>query len=147
MVGTVRHAYGQAAPPNEPNVARELPMSTGSMLYGAALSCVAAVLLVAIPGRDRRPRVLVTVGVAAFLMPTWWNLILRWTGATDAFSHDLPLRPFPVSWQDTGSGVLTLAGAAVALTILIAAKEPAESVGRTALWAALGAFLIDIYTY
>lgn len=122
-------------------------MSTGSMLYGAALSVVAAALLVAFVARDRRPRVLITVGLAAFVMPIWWNLILRWTGATDAFSHDLPFRPFPVSWQDTGSGVFTLAGAAIALAVGVCAKEPAGPVGRTALWTALGAFLIDIYTY
>ena len=98
-------------------------MSTGSMLYGAALSVVAAVLLVASVGTDRRPPVLVTVGLAAFLMPIWWNLILRWTGATGAFSHDLPFRPFPVSWQDTGSGVFTLAGAAIALTLGVARRS------------------------
>ena len=102
-------------------------MSTGSMLYGAALSFVAAALLVAFVARDRRPRVLITVGLAAFVMPIWWNLILRWTGATDAFSHDLPFRPF--------------------LAVGVCAKEPAGPVGRTALWTALGAFLIDIYTY
>jgi hypothetical protein len=122
-------------------------MSTGSMLYGAALSVVAAALLVALPGKDRRPPVLVTVALAAFAMPIWWNLILRWTGATGAFSRDLPFRPFPVSWQDTGSGVFTLAGAAIALTLGVCAKESAEHVGRTALWTAVGAFLIDIYTY
>jgi hypothetical protein len=117
------------------------------MLYGAALSVVAAVLLVAFAGSDRRPRMLITVGLAAFVMPIWWNLILRWTGATDAFSHDLPFRPFPVSWQDTGSGVFTLAGAAIALTVGVCAKEAAGPVGPAALWTALGAFLIDIYTY
>jgi hypothetical protein len=117
------------------------------MLYGAALSAVAAALLVAFAARDRRARVLITVGLAAFVMPIWWNLILRWTGATGAFSHDLPFRPFPVSWQDTGSGVFTLAGAAIAMTVGVCAQEPAGTVGRTALWTALGAFLIDVYTY
>jgi len=117
------------------------------MLYGAALSVVAAVLLVAFAGNDRRPRMLVTAGLAAFWMPVWWNLILRATGATGAFSHDLPFGPFPVSWQDTGSGVFTLAGAAAALTLGVGAKEPASRVGWLALCAALGAFLVDIYTY
>ncbi|HEY5114660.1 MAG TPA: hypothetical protein VIJ00_03950 [Nakamurella sp.] len=122
-------------------------LSTGSMLYGAALSVLAAVLLVAFAGRDRRPSVLITVGVAAFVMPIWWNLILRWTTATDAFSHDLPLRPFPVSWQDTGTAVFTLAGAAIALSLGACAKDPARRAGILALWAGLGAFLIDIYAY
>jgi hypothetical protein len=118
-------------------------MSAGSMLYGAAPSVVAAALLVAFVGTDRGPRVLVTVGLAAFVMPIWWNLILRWTGATGAFSHDRPFPPFPVSWQDTGSGVVTRAWAAITLTVGVRATEPAGRVGRTAMWTALGAFLID----
>jgi hypothetical protein len=121
-------------------------MDPGRVLYGAALSMVAALLLVSFAARERRPGVLVTVGLAAFVMPIWWNLILRWTGATGAFSHDLPFRPFPVSWQDTGSGIFTLAGAAVALA-LACGRDPAWRVARLALWTALGAFLVDIYAY
>jgi len=64
-------------------------MSIGSMLYGAGLSAIVAVVLVGGLGRVRRPAVLITAGLAAFLMPLWWNSILRWTGATQAFSHDL----------------------------------------------------------
>lgn len=122
-------------------------MSLGSMLYGAALSAVLAVVLVVLAARERRPQVLVTVAVTAFVMPICWNLILRWTEATDAFSHDLPFRPFPVSWQDTGSGVFTLAGAAVALALGAAAKDHPRRAIMLAIWTALGAFLIDIYTY
>jgi len=122
-------------------------MSIGSMLYGAGLSAVLAVVLVGGVARVRRPTVLLTAGVTAFLMPLWWNSILRWTGATEAFSHDLPFRPFPVSWQDTGSGMFTLAGAAIALTLTAGAREPARTTIRLALWTALAAFLIDIYTY
>ena len=87
------------------------------------------------------------MGAIAFPLPTCWKLILRWTGATDAFSHDLPLRPFPVSWQDTGTAVFTLAGAAIALSLGACAKDPARRAGILALWAGLGAFLIDIYAY
>lgn len=122
-------------------------MNTVSMLYGAALSAVAAVLLLAFVARDRRPSTLAVGGVTAFLMPIWWNLILRWTGATGAFSHDLPFRLFPVSWQDVGSGVFTLAGAAIAFSLLAAASEGPRTIARHALLAALGAFLVDIYLY
>ena len=83
------------------------------------------------------------ITAAAFLMPICWNLTLRCTGATDTFS-DLP---FPVSWQDTGTGVFTLAGAATALSLGVCTKDPARRTELRALWAALGAFLIDIYTY
>ncbi len=80
-------------------------------------------------------------------MPIWWNLILRWSGATAALSHDIQFRPFPISWQDTGSGVFTLAGAGVLLTLGAGAIDPAGRVRRVALWAALAALLVDIYTY
>lgn len=122
-------------------------MSTGSMLYGAALSAVLAVLLVAFAGKDRRVGVLATAGGAAFLMPIGWNSILRATGATAAFSHDLPFAPFPVSWQDTGSGIFTLAGAALAFAVGIAAHQPAHRTAKLAILTAIGAFLIDIYSY
>jgi hypothetical protein len=117
------------------------------MLYGAALSVVAAVVLVVFVGRERGPRTLITVAFAAFLMPLVWNLILRRTGATSAFSHDLPFGPFPISWQDTGSGVFTMAGASLALSLTVFAKKPAARASRIALLAAAGALLIDIYTY
>jgi len=122
-------------------------MSIGSMLYGAGLSAIVAVVLVGGLARVRRPAVLITAGLAAFLMPLWWNSILHWTGATQAFSHDLPFRPFPVSWQDTGSGMFTLAGAAIALTLSAGTREPARTTTKLASWTALAAFLIDIYTY
>src|SRR5215212_3019865 len=117
------------------------------MLYGAALSAVAAVLLLAFVARERHPLMLAVGGVTAFAMPIWWNLILRWTGATSAFSHDLPFRPFPVSWQDVGSGMFTLAGAAVALSLRPGPNDTPRHLSRAALLTALGAFLVDIYLY
>src|SRR5450759_4135940 len=74
------------------------------MSYGAVLSCALAAVLVAYPGRDRRWPVLATAAGSALVMPICWNVILRVTGATATFSHDLPFRPFPISWQDVGSG-------------------------------------------
>jgi len=43
--------------------------------------------------------------------------------------------------------VFTLAGAAIALTLTAGAREPARNTIRLAVWTALAAFLIDIYTY
>jgi len=117
------------------------------MLYGAALSAVVAVVLVAVLGRCRRTSVLLAAGVAAFLMPLAWNLILRDTGATGLFSHDLPFRPFPISWQDTGSGVFTLAGASVLPALGPGRSERADRVAQWALLAAFAALVIDVYTY
>ena len=105
-------------------------MPYSQMLYGAALSALVAVALVAVPGRCRRSSVLLATGAAAFLMPVAWNLILRTTGATSLFSHDIPFRPFPISWQDTGSGVFTLAGASMLLALGPGRNEQPRRVAR-----------------
>ena len=92
------------------------------MAYGAAVSAVVAVILVAVAGRDRRPAVLVSAAAAAFLMPLVWKAILRLTHATEASFQDLPVRVFPINWQDIGTGMLTLAGAS-----LLFALSPPDS--------------------
>jgi hypothetical protein len=51
-----------------------------------------------------------------------------------------------VSWQDTGSGVFTLALASV-LVALVLPRDPARSVVGLALLAAIVAFLVDIDFY
>ncbi len=117
------------------------------MLYGGALSAVAAALLITVTTRPRRVRLIASAAAAAFLMPLAWNSVLRVTGTTAAFSHDAPFPPLPVSWQDTGSGVATLAGAAVLLAVAAGPNQTARSVLRGALLAGLAAFLIDVYTY
>jgi hypothetical protein len=80
-------------------------------------------------------------------MPVCWHVVLRLTGATPAFSHDLPSGLFPISLQDIGSGVFTLAGASVALGLGAGATDPGARVIRPAWWAAVAALLIDIYLY
>jgi hypothetical protein len=118
-----------------------------SMSYGAVLSAVLAVVTIAYGARDRRRPALVTGAAVALVMPVAWNTILRRTGSTGAFSHDLPFRPFPISWQDVGTGVFTLAGAAVAFGLLASPADPPAGTIRLALWTALAALLVDIYLY
>lgn len=120
------------------------------MLYGAGLSVLASLLLVVFAAKERRARVLAMVGLVAFVPPICWNLILRRTGATGPFSHDLPFRPFPVSWQDTGSGVFTLAARGRRSRVVprsMRLRDSARRLARLALCTALGAFLIDSYAY
>lgn len=83
--------------------------------------------------------------VSACAAPIAWNAILLATHANRFFT-DAPISVFSVSWQDTGSGVFTLALA----TIAIGAVAP----HLTARWlllvggiAALAALLVDIYLY
>jgi hypothetical protein len=121
-------------------------LSWGTITYGAALSAVLAVLLVAFLARERRPVVLVSTAAGAFAGPVAWNAILRATGGS-TFFVDAPIPVFPISWQDTGSGVFALA----ALTLLLGfgplRAAPGRRVALLAGVGAVGALLVDIYLY
>ncbi|MQY40574.1 hypothetical protein SRB17_86070 [Streptomyces sp. RB17] len=120
-------------------------ISWGQIGYGAALSAVlAAVLIVIARGR---PRAAVTTGaLAAALGPLAWNAILR-AAHGDQFFTDAPVMVFPVSWQDTGSGVFTLAAASLGYGLGPLATQPARTSVRYSLLAAVAALLVDIYLY
>jgi len=107
---------------------------------------IAAVVFVVVK-RERRPRVLAAALAATFLGPLTWNAILHRAGnPSDGFFVDIPFKPFPVSWQDTGSGVFTLAVACVLLDLTLP-RDPARRVLGLAVLAATVAFLVDIYFY
>lgn len=114
--------------------------------YGAALSAFAAAVLVALAGRERRVSVLVCAAVSALLGPLAWNAILHATHA-DQFFHDAPMPLFPISWQDTGSGVFTVAVAALLLGFGPLRTDAARRLAGLAALAGLGALLVDIYLY
>ncbi|HEX4822089.1 MAG TPA: hypothetical protein VFV00_17925 [Acidimicrobiales bacterium] len=117
------------------------------IFYGAGLSAIIAGFVFAVIRRERTAVVLLPVLAATFLGPLVWNAILH-RAATDAdgFFVDIPFKPFPVSWQDTGSGVFTLATASVFLGIALR-RETAGRVLGLASTAAAVAFLVDIYLY
>jgi hypothetical protein len=117
------------------------------MFLGALLSAVAALAVVLVLRGERRMGVLATAAGAALIMPVAWNSILNWTGAIGLFSQDLPFALFPVSWQDTGSGVFTLAGAATALMLGAGRNDPPPRVAGTAVAVAAAALVIDVYLY
>jgi hypothetical protein len=118
-----------------------------SMGYGAVLSAIVAAVLVAFVAKERRGAAVATAAAAALVAPICWNSILRVTTATAAFSHDLPFRPFPISWQDVGSGVFTLAAASLAFALGAGATQLAPRVARLAAVTALAALLVDVYLY
>jgi hypothetical protein len=65
-------------------------LSWGVIGYGAALSALAATVLVGFAGRERRPAVLACAAVSALLVAIGWNAILHTTHA-DQFFHDAPI--------------------------------------------------------
>ena len=116
-----------------------------TILYGAALSALAAgVLSLVIP--PRRPAVAVAVAVGAFAGPLAWNAILRATHAS-TFFVDAPVAILPASWQDTGSGVFTVAATALILGLGPLSAGPGRRVALVAVLAGLAAFLVDVYLY
>ena len=120
-------------------------LSWWEIAYGAVLSGVAAAILLAFVLRERRPSILVPGAAAAAAGPLAWNAILHHTGGD--FFVDAPIVVFPISLQDTGSGVF-----ATALSALLLGFGPLRSAsGRRLALAAtlcgLGALLVDIYLY
>ena len=114
--------------------------------YGAALSGLAAGVLVAATAPGRRLPAGLGAALGAAAGPLAWNAILRATHA-DTFFTDAPLAVLPASWQDTGSGVFTLAATTLVLGLGPLATGPTRRTVGYALLAGLVAFLIDVYLY
>ena len=122
-------------------------LSWSTIVYGAVLSAIAAAVLVAALVRPRQLLVVVTAAGGALLGPLAWNAILRDTGGTNFF-HDAPLAALPASWQDTGSGVFTIAATALALGFgPLSRAGTGRRLAAVAVLAGLAAFLVDVYLY
>lgn len=117
-----------------------------SVAYGTALSAILGGALVALAIRPRRPAVIAAAALGAAAGPAAWNMILNKLGAAEFFV-DAPIPVFPISWQDTGSGVFALAVSALALGFGPLAEATGRRVALTALLAGVGALLVDIYLY
>lgn len=116
------------------------------IIYGAVLSAAGAALLVIATIRPRRMPVVATAVAASFIGPLAWNAILRATHGT-SFFVDAPVPVFPISWQDTGSGVFALAVAAVLLGLGPLARDPGRRLVTVAFLSALSSLLVDVYLY
>jgi hypothetical protein len=85
----------------------------GAVAWGVVASGVLALIGVRFLLPERRPAVLVASAAAALAGPLLCDLILRHTGGN--FFVDAPGYVFPVSYEDTGSGVFATALAALVL--------------------------------
>jgi hypothetical protein len=117
----------------------------GATIWGVIASGVLGAVLVWAALRERRPGVLVTAAAAAALGPLLWDLILRHTGGD--FFVDAPGVVFPVSFEDTGSGVFATALAAVALGLGPLRASNGRRTAVAALLCGVAALLVDIYLY
>jgi hypothetical protein len=121
-------------------------ISWGTIFYGALLSGLAAALVVFVARRDRRLDVLAAAALSGAVGPFLWNGILHRVGGSEFFV-DAPLAVMPASWQDTGSGVFTVAVAVLVFGFGPGRADSGSRVAWFALLCGLGAFLVDVYLY
>jgi hypothetical protein len=117
----------------------------GAVAFGVILSGVLAAAAVAFLLHERRATVLVTSGIAAAAGPLAWDLILRHTGGD--FFVDAPGYVFPISFEDTGSGVFATALAALVLGFGPLRTATAQRLALAATICGAAALLVDIYLY
>ena len=60
---------------------------------------------------------------------------------------DIPFAPFPISWQDTGTGVFAFAFATAALLATVRRHEPGHRTLKLAGIAAAAALVMDVYAW
>lgn len=111
------------------------------ILASAALALIGARFLL----RERRLPVLAATALAALLGPLLWDLVLRHTGGK--FFVDAPGYVFPVSYEDTGSGVFATAIAVLLLGFGALRTATGRQVASNALICGAAALLVDIYLY
>lgn len=119
--------------------------SWGALVWGLVASGVLAVAATAFLVRDRRPTVLGTAAAAAVIGPLLWDLILRHTGGN--FFVDAPGYVFPVSFEDTGSGVFATAIGSLLLGFGPLRAASGRRLALTALMCGAAALLVDTYLY
>jgi hypothetical protein len=117
----------------------------GATIWGVIASGALAALLGRFVLRRRRPAELAAMAVAAALGPLLWDLILRHTGGD--FFVDAPGYVFPVSLEDTGSGVFAVALGALLLGFGPERSETGRKVVTAALTCGIAALLVDVYLY
>ena len=95
--------------------------------------------------RERDPRTLATAAVGVFAGTWLWNLMLNVRHAT-SIDGDIPFKPFPISWQDTGTGIFALAITTMLLLATVHRDQPGHRTLKIAGIAAGAACLMDDYT-
>lgn len=121
-------------------------ISWETIVYGAALSAVAAAVLVWAARRERRLSVPALAAVSAGAGALAWNAILHRVHGSEFFV-DAPVSLLPASWQDTGSGVFSTAVATVLLGFGPLSRESARRAAAAALICGLASFFVDVYLY
>jgi hypothetical protein len=121
-------------------------LSNAHIAYGLGVTAVFEVILTVVVPRWRRLSLIVATTVVTVLAVLGWQYVLRATHAS-LFFTDLPFRLFPISWQDAGSGVVTLAFTGLALAYGPMRRQSAPAAAGLAVAAGVVALLVDVYVY
>ena len=121
-------------------------LTNGQIFYGVSLTAIGLATVTVVVPRWRRLGLFLTAVVGASVAVLSWQFVLRATHASQFFT-DLPFRPFPVSWQDTGSGMVAFAMTALLLAYGPMRKQPSSEAASLALAAGAVALLVDVYLY
>ncbi len=115
------------------------------VLFGSIVGPIVSVAaLWALRGRHRTT---LAVSAVAVFAGTWlWNVMLNVRHAT-MIDGDIPFKPFPISWQDTGTGIFAFAFTAAALLATVHRHQPGFRTLKIAGIAATAALVMDIYTW
>lgn len=115
------------------------------VLFGSILGPIVAVA--ALWGFRERHRPTLAVSAVAVFAGTWlWNAMLNVRHAT-MIDGDIPFKPFPISWQDTGTGIFAFAFTTAALLATVHRHQPGHRTLKIAGIAAAAALVMDIYTW
>jgi hypothetical protein len=121
-------------------------LTYGQIFYGVAVTVIGVAAVTLVAPRWRRLGRFLTAVVGTSVAVLAWQFVLHATHASQFFT-DLPFGPFPVSWQDAGSGVVAFAGTALVLAYGTMRKQPASQAASLALAAGAVALLVDVYLY
>jgi len=119
--------------------------SWGAVAWGVVASAILAAVALRFLLRERRLGVIAAGAAAALLGPLLWDLILRHTGGK--FLVDAPGYVFPISFEDTVSGVFAAAIAALLLGFGPQSNSSGHRLALAVLTCGLAALLADIYLY
>ncbi len=122
-----------------------LVLPWGRVLFGSLIGPLVGVAALWL-AKERQPSTLL-ITAAGVCTGTWlWNAMLNIRRA-NVIDGDIPFTPFPISWQDTGTGVFAFAFAAGALLATVNRNQPGHRTIKLAGIAAAAALVMDIYTW
>lgn len=120
-----------------------LPWS--KVLFGSLIGPVVAVGVLWL-ARERAVRIVLPAAIAVCAGTWLWNAMLNIRHAR-VIDGDIAFSPFPISWQDVGTGIFSFAFAAATLLATTLAHDPGRRTLKVAAIAAVAALVMDVYTW